>query len=110
MQTSSTPKRWCNCRGHFSKPKKGDFDDENIKLDNCELIGKQFLKRMRLDSLTNGSAIYRAFDLEKVSYHKVGPLYTDHLYGYRFEVPLNAIKVNMQPDPDNWSDIDTICP
>lgn len=94
----------------LDKPKRGDFDDENTKLDACEIIGKEFLKRMRLDSLTDGSTIYKAFNIENVSYHKVGPLYNEHLYGYRFEVPLNAIKVNMQPNADNWSDINSICP
>ncbi len=94
----------------FDKPSRGNFDQEDDMLDDCELIGKQILARMRYDSLVPASVIYRLFKLEKVQYHKVGPVFTDHLFGYRFEVELSDAKVNMQINPADWSDLDDPCP
>lgn len=94
----------------LDKPEKGNFDDENDKLDQCEIIGKQFLSRMRYDSFLPSSPIYNCFNLSDVEYHKVGPIYTDRLFGYRFEIHLDDKKTNMQINPSEWTDLDSPCP
>lgn len=87
-----------------------NFDSENEVLDNCELIGKQFLARMRYDARNPASILYNAFDVVNVNYHKVGPLYMDKLFGYRFEVALKPATINLKPDHNHWSDITDSCP
>jgi len=94
----------------LDKPIQGDYSDEDNKLDSCELIGKQFLARIRNDSRTEGSEMFNLFDINDVQYHKVGPIFTDRLFGYRFEIKLSNNKINMQINPDNWTDLDSTCP
>ena len=93
----------------LKKPEYGNFEDQNTALDDCELIGKQFLARMRYDSAQETSLLHKLFSLGNVNYHKVGPLYTDHLYGYRFEISLLPDKTSMKVTPENWTDIDEVC-
>ena len=93
----------------LDKPAKRTFDAENTSLDLAETIGQQFLARMRYDNADATSQLYQAFNINRVSYHKVGPIYADGLFGYRFEIPLNPTKSNLKPIADNWSDLNTIC-
>ena len=93
----------------LDKPVKHTFNGENDSLDLAEKIGKEFLARMRYDTADPNSELYQAFNISRVSYHKVGPIYADRLFGYRFEIPLNSVKANLKPNPDKWSDLNTIC-
>ncbi|EKF56248.1 hypothetical protein I215_01958 [Galbibacter marinus] len=94
----------------LDKPVQGDYSDEDIKLDNCERIGKKFLSRMRYDSRIQNSLVFNLFHLSDTQYHKVGPIFTDRLYGYRFEIKLSNSKIDMLIDPEDWTDLDSRCP
>ena len=93
----------------FKNPTFGDFDEQNLFLDDCEIIGKKFLARMRYDARQKTSPLFNAFTVKDVYYQKVGPIYTDHLYGYRFQIELKPTKVDLKTLPADWNDITTIC-
>lgn len=92
------------------KPEQQSFDQENNALNLCEEIGTEILKRLRYDAVTPNSPLYQAFELSTITGHKVGPIYVDQLFGYRFEIPLKPKKIDMKITPDKWSDIDQPCP
>lgn len=94
----------------LDKPSQGDYTDEDLKLDNCERIGKQYLARMRHDARIKESLVFNIFNLSDTQYHKVGPIFTDRLFGYRFEIKLSNSKINMQINPNDWTDLDNPCP
>lgn len=93
----------------LKKPEYGNFDEQNQFLDDCEILGKQFLARMRYDAATEGNLMFNLFDAALVTYHKVGPLYTDALYGYRFEIPLKPEKTSLKVNAAHWDDLDLVC-
>jgi len=64
---------------------------------------------MRYDSTQSGNILYRLFDIAQVSLHKIGPVYTDGLYGYRFEIALKPDKANFKVNPADWEDIESVC-
>lgn len=90
-------------------PESGNFDEQNQYLDDCEIIGKKFLARMRYHSTQKDHLLYGCFDISLCSYHKVGPIFTGGWYGYRFEVALKPKKTDLKVSPGDWSDIDTAC-
>lgn len=93
----------------MSKTQAGDYDGQNSVLDQAEIIGKQVLARIRLDATDPTHILYKLFDIARVSFHKIGPIYVDQLYGYRFEIPLKPNKVLAKVSPDDWTDIDEVC-
>lgn len=93
----------------LKKPQLGNFDQQNEYLDDCEIIGKKFLARMRYDSAIVGNVIHNLFEAHTVNYHKVGPLYIDQCYGYRFEIALKPDKSSLKVNAADWNDLDMVC-
>lgn len=92
----------------LKNPTQGNFDEQNQFLDDCEIIGKKFLARMRYHSTDNSSVLYNMFDLSLCNYHKVGPIFLSW-YGYRFEVTLKPKKVDLKVNSEDFSDIQSAC-
>lgn len=89
-------------------PKTGDYDDQNAKLDESEIIGLKVIARMRHDATIPGHFLYNKFKSAEVNYSKVGPVFNEELYGFRFSGNIKA------PDPlivnpTDWTDNPTIC-
>lgn len=93
----------------LENPQNNNFDDQNEKLDVCERIGLKIIARMRYDNADPSSFLYRRLQVESIKFHKVGPLYTENLYGYRFTGTLKDNE-SLTVDPDDWSDINSPCP
>lgn len=89
-------------------PKRGNFDQQNEYLNTAESIGIQFIARMRLDSANKDHFLYNALKIDEIKFHKVGPIFSSKLYGYRFEVSLNN-NGSLKVDPSKWKDIDSVC-
>jgi len=92
----------------YTKPLKADYTDQNLKLSTAEEIGIKLLARMRHDATLPSHILYNRFKIENVTCAKVGPVFNEQLYGYRF---LGSIKVH-QPltvNTDDWADSPTPC-
>lgn len=89
-------------------PKRGNYDQQNEYLNVAEAIGIQFIARMRLDSSNKEHFLHKALKIDEVKFHKVGPIFSSKLYGYRFEVSLNN-NGSLKVDPSKWKDIDSVC-
>jgi hypothetical protein len=92
----------------IKKAIQGNFNEQNQFLDDCEVIGKKILARMRYHSTDINSILYNTFDLSLCNYHKVGPVFLSW-YGYRFEVTLKPKKIDLKVNPGDFSDITTAC-
>lgn len=92
----------------YQNSKQGDFGQQNQLLDQCERIGIKILARMRLDNANPAHAMHNRFDIPGVTWIKVGPIFTEKLYGYRFMYDLRGTE-SLIVDPADWSDIDEVC-
>ena len=92
----------------FTKPAKGDYQDQDTKLTESEAYGKKIIARMRHDASQTGHFLNRNFKVESVSYSKVGPLYQEQLYGFRFIGKINSADP-LICDPLDWADLETTC-
>lgn len=92
----------------YDKHKKGDYDDQNIILNSAEETGLKIIARMKHDASLPDHFLYNRFKVEDVKYSKVGPVFNERLYGYRF---VGEIKGNepLKVNPEDWEDSPTIC-
>ena len=60
-----------------------DFAAQNAIIDRAKRIGRKMIARLRKDSRRQVPGALSQFDLSKVEYQKVGPVF-DNCYGYRF--------------------------
>lgn len=92
----------------YMNPAMGDFEEQNIMLDQCEIIVKKILSRMKYDSTVEGHLLKDRFDVNTANWLKVGPLFSEQLYGYR----CTGVIQGHEPliiDAADWDDIDLIC-
>ncbi|HEA19953.1 hypothetical protein LCGC14_1807380 [marine sediment metagenome] len=92
----------------YTKPRHGDYDEQNQRLADSETIGLSVIARMKHDATLPVHFLYNKFQVETVSYAKVGPVFNEHLYGYRFVGSImgnEPLKVNV----DDWLDGPEIC-
>jgi len=92
----------------YQKPTKGNFLEQTIMLDECERIGLKIIARMKHDSTVQDHFLQDKFETTTVNFIKVGPIFNELLYGYRFS---GFIKGNesLKVDAADWEDIDLIC-
>ena len=93
----------------WKNPRMGDFAGQNTDLGDCERIGLKVLSRLRYDARVPAALIYNSFKVSSVKAIKVGPLFNENIYGYRFTgtfINNNALII----DPSDWSDLDSPCP
>ncbi|MBT0607652.1 hypothetical protein [Aequorivita echinoideorum] len=92
----------------YKKPQQGNFIDQDEKIDDCEKIGLKIIARMRLDNAAPDSPLYNKFEVASVRWVKVGPIFNEGLYGYRFIFTI-AGDEKLIVNPDDWSDIENVC-
>lgn len=92
----------------FQNPTKGDFAQQNEMIDQCERIGLKIIARMRHDSFEKTHMLYNRFNANSVKWTKIGPLFNEELFGYRFTGIITGSE-SLNIDPADWSDIDTVC-
>jgi len=92
----------------YENPKKDNPDDQNAKLSSCEVIGLQVIARMKHDEAQEGHFLNGKFKVASVKYAKVGPIFSEKLYGYRFEGEISGSEP-LFFDPTLWSDNPVKC-
>lgn len=87
-----------------------EYEAQNATLDYCQQICFDIEKRIiydgNLPKTPNDTRNWLYGLVDKNSFHhfKVGPLFTDGLYGYRCEVSLKN-QVSTEPNKDKWTDM-----
>ena len=86
-----------------------EYEAQNQTLDYCQQICFDIEQRIISDAnnpIKNGGNNWLYGLLDKNSFHhfKVGPVFSDGLYGYRCEVSLKN-QVCTEPNPDKWNDL-----
>ncbi|WP_421811747.1 hypothetical protein [Flagellimonas sp.] len=92
----------------YTNPDRKDYEDQNEKLSESEVIGLQVISRMKHDASVEGHFLFNKFKVSSVKYGKVGPVFSEKLYGYRFEGEI----MGSEPlvfDTSIWSDDPTKC-
>lgn len=92
----------------YTKPKLKDYNDQDTQLTLSETLGKKILARMRHDATLPEHFLHNHFQAEECSYTKVGPIFNEQLYGYRFVGNFRASEP-LIVDPDDWADAPVIC-
>jgi len=92
----------------YENPKREDFEDQNKKLSECETIGLKVIARMRQEGMTPKHLLYNRFKIETVTYMKVGPVFSEKLYGYRFVGSFDGFE-SLKVNPDDWCDEIDVC-
>ena len=92
----------------YQLPQAGNAAQQNEMLDECERIGLKILARMRYDARQPGHLLYNRFKVSSAKWMKVGPLFTEQLYGYRFTVEIEGGE-SLKVDAADWKDIDLVC-
>ena len=94
--------------------KTGNLDESEAQtevLDFCQNICFDIEARMLYDSRQlkdkdgNKNWLYRRFDKTSFHFFKVGPVYTDSLFGYRCELSFDN-QESMDPEITKWADLD----
>jgi hypothetical protein len=93
----------------YMNPEEENFQQQNEMLDLCERIGKKVLARMRYDARVPGHLLHNKFKVSTVKWIKVGPVFTDLLYGYRFTGMIEGSEP-LTLDVEDWDDITAPCP
>lgn len=92
----------------YVNPRQGNYERQNLDLDLAEKIGWKIIARMRHDARNPESLLYNKFDSSAVSAIKIGPVFTEMLYGYRFTGTIRGSE-SLKLDPADWGDIETTC-
>lgn len=92
----------------YDHPKNMDYDDQNQKLSECESVGLKVIARMRHDASLPGHFLYGKFNVGTVTYAKVGPVFAERLYGYRFIGSIKGVE-SLKVDPSDWTDDPLVC-
>lgn len=92
----------------YTKPKAGDFMQQNQYLSEAEQLGLSVIARMKHDATLPAHFTYNKFKVETVSYAKVGPVFNERLYGYRFIGSIAGAEP-LKYDPVDWDDNPTKC-
>lgn len=89
----------------YLKPAANNFDAEDEKLSIAERIGLEIIARMHLDSFNPESLLFNQFDKNTVEYHKVGPIFTEGFFGFRFFGEFKGLH-SLKVDPNIWKDLE----
>lgn len=92
----------------YDNPEKENYNQQNEMLTNAEALGLKIIARMRYDAAQPAHFLFTNFDVSTVKYNKVGPIFSEKLYGFRFTgeiVNNHSLKIN----PTDWLDSPTSC-
>lgn len=81
-----------------------DTDKQNEVLDYCQQIAFEVMARIVDDSLQVNHWLYGKVDKQSFHYFKVGPAFSDGLYGYRVEFNVKS-KESYVLDATKWADL-----
>ena len=93
-----------------STAKMDSYTQQNEVLEHTQEIAFEVAARIKdaaLNTDLNGPLKWLYGNVEQDSFHfyKVGPVFTEQLYGYRCEFSIKQ-KQPYQPNPDKWTDLD----
>ena len=94
----------------ISTAKIDSYIEQNEVLNHCQAIAFEMAARLKYEALEtnlNGPLKWLYGNIEQDSFHffKVGPVFTNQLYGYRCEFTIKA-KEYYQPDVTKWEDLE----
>tara|TARA_R110002096_G_C14661308_1_gene728008 strand:+ start:11761 stop:12258 length:498 start_codon:yes stop_codon:yes gene_type:complete len=92
----------------YYNPENENFDEQNTFLDLSEKMGYKVIARMKHDAADKTHFLFGRFKAETVRGHKVGPVFNERLYGYRFTGEITA-PTPLIVDAADWEDIDAVC-
>lgn len=92
----------------YYNPESGNFLEQNEMLDLSEAMGLKIIARMRHDATIKTHFLFNRFKVENVKSHKVGPVFNEQLYGYRFTGEISGAQSLIVAAHD-WEDIDEDC-
>lgn len=92
----------------YMNPEKENYNEQNEMVDLCEIIGKKILARMRYDARIPEHLLFNKFKVSSAKWIKVGPIFTEGLYGYRFTGIIEGNEP-LKVDPEDWDDINSTC-
>lgn len=92
----------------YMNPRRGDFQQQDEMLDECERIGLKIIARMRYDARIPTHLLYNKFKAETVKWVKEGPIFTEGLYGFQFSGIIEGDEP-LKVDAADWDDIDLTC-
>lgn len=92
----------------FLNPEIGNYSEQNEMLDISEELGFKIIARMRYDATKPDHFLFNRFKVSSVQNQKVGPLFNEHLYGYRFTGEITAAQ-SLIVNTEDWTDIDEVC-
>ena len=83
------------------------YDNQNEVLEHCQQIAFEFRNKLRLDASAprdaegNKNWLFGALVINSFNFLKVGPVFTENMYGYRLEFQLK-IKPCACIDTEKW--------
>lgn len=85
------------------------FESQNEVLNECQQICFDLENRIINDSRSRiieeqKNWLYNLVDINSFQFFKMGPLFTDNLYGYRLEIQIKN-SVIKEIDKDKWTDL-----
>lgn len=92
----------------YTNPKADDYNQQNLELSLSEELGLKIIGRMRHDAAQPDHLLFRKFKVENVSYAKVGPVFNERLYGYRF-IGVFLENQSLKINPLDWEDLPSVC-
>ncbi len=92
----------------YMNPQLNNHEQQNEFLDTCERIGLKILSRMKHDATQPGHLLYDRFELSSCNHLKIGPVFTEMLYGYRFTGIIKGSE-SFKVVAADWNDLDTVC-
>lgn len=92
---------------NVATPKIDDYDKQNEIIDHCLNICFEVAARIQRDAYESSNEklkwLYAALQKASYQYIKVGPIFTNHLYGYRCQFEIRSPEV-YKLDPAKWTD------
>lgn len=91
-----------------SAPRIDDYEKQNEIIQHCQNICFEVASRIQVDSYKSEDAslkwLYAGLQKQSFQYFKVGPIFTNNLYGYRCQFEITTREV-YTIDPLKWSDV-----
>ena len=93
---------------NVAAPRLDDYEKQNEIIQHCQQICFELAARIQVDSYKSEEPslkwLYGAVEKDSFVFIKVGPAFTNHLYGYRLEFVIKSREV-YKIDTNKWLDL-----